>query len=502
MYLPDIETFKRDSDRGYLVPVFRELYADMETPISVFLKLCSMAPSFLLESVERGEQVGRYSFIGTNPYMVLKTYDTEALLIRSSREEKITLGSYPEGPDPLHLVQRLLPPRQVAKTQGLPRFLGGAVGYLAYDVARFFEKLDDYPQDELQLPGSAFMFVDTLVVFDHLQHKMSIVSNVAESGTGTATYQEAVDKIDAVTLALSRPLSQELPYPVTTLKQDSQLTSNFTSQEFCDIVNSAKEYILAGDAFQIVLSQRLCRQTSAKPFDIYRALRVLNPSPYMFYLDWGDFQLVGSSPEMLVKLEGEQVEYRPIAGTRPRGKTADEDEDISHDLLSDPKELAEHMMLVDLGRNDVGRVCRYGSVKVTQLKAVERYSHVMHLVSSIKGRLREDYDAFSLLRSCFPAGTVTGAPKIRAMDIITELEKTRRGPYAGSVGYFDFSGNMDTCITIRTIVMKDGIAYLQGGAGIVADSVPENEYQETLNKLAALDGALQMAESRQRGLLG
>lgn len=471
----------------------RELPADLETPVSVFLKLSKKAPSFLLESVERGEQLGRYSFIGTNPYLEVQTRGNEGVVHNSQGTKKVALGGPGKGPDPLHLVQSLLSRYGVAQAPGLPHFCGGAVGYLGYDVVRFFENLPDFPDDELRLPDSAFLFSDTQVVFDHVQHKMKVVSNVPADGA--AAKKKAGEKIDVIAAAMGNGL---VPEPRTSFPAAGEvgppLASNFSADGFCDAVRAAKEYILSGDAFQVVLSQRLRRKTAAEPFSIYRALRMLNPSPYMFYLDFGHFQLIGSSPEMLVKLEGGLAETRPIAGTKPRADNDEGDEATISKLLADPKERAEHNMLVDLGRNDIGRVARYGSVNVPLYMGIEKYSHVIHIVSSVKGELNQGRTAFDLLRACFPAGTVSGAPKVRAMEIIAELEGTRRGPYAGAVGYFGFGGNMDTCITIRTIVMVEDTVYLQGGAGIVADSDPMREYQETLSKIQVLDDAVCLAE--------
>lgn len=488
-----LETLHNDSRQGNLIPVVRELPADLETPVSVFLKLGKRAPSFLLESVERGEQLGRYSFIGTNPYLQVQTSGDEGLVRNSQGTKRVALGRTGKGPDPLHLVQSLLSRYGVAQAPGLPHFCGGAVGYLGYDVVGFFEDLPRSSNDELGLPDSAFLFSDTQVVFDHVQHKMKVVSNVPADGA--AAEKEAADKIGTIADAMGSDL---IPEPRTSFPVGAQanlpLESNFSAPRFCDAVRAAKEYILSGDAFQIVLSQRLRRRTLAEPFSIYRALRMLNPSPYMFYLDFGHFQLIGSSPEMLVKLEGGLAETRPIAGTRPRGSSHEEDEATITRLLADPKERAEHNMLVDLGRNDIGRVARHGSVKVPLYMGIEKYSHVIHIVSSVKGEVSQGHSAFDLMRACFPAGTVSGAPKVRAMEIIAELEGTKRGPYAGAVGYFGFGGNMDTCITIRTIVMVGDTVYLQGGAGIVADSDPMREYQETLSKIQVLDDAVCLAE--------
>ena len=494
-YMPDKGTFQQNMKQGYLVPVFRELPADLETPISVFLKLRQNLPCFLLESVERGEHIGRYSFIGVDPYLIMKTFPAEGFISCDGRVDRVPLGAAGGGRDPLHLVQQQLAQYQVAKTPGLPRFFGGAVGYIAYDTAHFFEKLQECHEDRLKLPDCVFMFTDALIIFDHLQHRMKVVCNIRPR---TMTYSQATDKIDALVASIASPLPYGLkPQAPRAEREPPQLVSNCTPEQYASRVERAKEYIFAGDAFQVVPSQRLHRQTWADPFTIYRALRMVNPSPYMFYLDFGDFQLIGSSPEMLVKLEEGRAEVRPIAGTRRRGKDEEEDKALEADLLADPKERAEHVMLVDLGRNDLGRVCRHGSVHVPVFMSIERYSHVMHIVSSVLGELKEEHDAFSLFRACFPAGTVTGAPKIRAMDIITELEGIRRGPYAGAVGYFGFSGNMDTCIAIRTMVMIGDTVYLQAGGGVVADSEPYLEYQESLNKIKALETAIHLAENWQ-----
>ncbi len=491
-YFPSLEEFRGLAKEGNLVPVFRELSADLDTPVSVFLKLRQEAPTFLLESVEGGEKLGRYSFLGIGHNVVLKSSGNKAIIHRNGERQKLDL----EGRDCLHVVQELLAQRQVVTVPRLPRFFGGAVGYLSYDTARSFEKLPECSRDELGLPESVFVFTDTMIIFDHVQHKMKIVANTFVDGPADIAYEQAISKIESIVARLARPLQTESAATSRTvnLPQDRENRSNFTQAEFEAGVRACKEYIAAGDAFQIVLSQRLQRETSAQPFAIYRALRMLNPSPYLFYLDMGDFQLIGSSPEMLVKVEDGLAETCPIAGTRPRGANEEEDEALTAELLSDPKELAEHAMLVDLARNDLGKVCQHGTVRVPVSMSVEKYSHVMHIVSTVEGKLRDGENAFSLLRSAFPAGTLTGAPKIRAMEIITELEDLKRGPYGGAVGYFSFCGNMDTCITIRTIVMIGNTVYLQAGAGIVYDSDPTREYQETLNKLKALDRAVEIAE--------
>ena len=495
-YFPDLETFRGLAKEGNLVPVYRELSADMDTPVSVFLKLKQEPPTFLLESVEGGEKLGRYSFIGVGHNLILKASGNRAIIHRNGDRQKVHLE---EGRDCLNLVQELLAQRQVVKVPSLPRFFGGAVGYMSYDMVRHFEKLPECPHDELGLPECVFVFTDTMIIFDHVQHKMKIVSNTYVDGPIEGVYKQATTKIDSIVARLSKPAPPELGGATKKINpQDKEIESNFTQEEYEAAVRACKEYISAGDAFQIVLSQRLRRKTSARPFDIYRALRMLNPSPYLFYLDLGGFQLIGSSPEMLVKVEDGIADSCPLAGTRPRGTTIKEDESLSSELLKDPKEKAEHAMLVDLARNDLGRVCEHGSVKVTELMSVEKYSHVMHIVSTVQGKLRAGENAFSLLRAAFPAGTLSGAPKIRAMEIIAELEGTKRGPYGGAVGYFSYTENMDTCITIRTIVMMRDTVYLQAGAGIVYDSDPTREYQETLNKLKALGSAVAKAEEESR----
>jgi len=473
---------------GNLMPVWKELAADVETPVSVYLKLAGEGPSFLLESVEGGEHIGRYSFLGFQPSTLVSSRGRQVQIKSGDQREELELR---DG-DPLHILRAFLKRQRVVGDEALPRFWGGAVGYLAYDMVRFFERLPDTSTDELGLPDCAFLFPELVVIFDHLTRRMKVVA-LAHLDEGVAAgYGQAVQRIEEGIERLRSPLPPAKARPGH--EQGAAPRSNFTAQEFGEIVRRAKEYIAAGDIFQVVLSQRVYRPTSADPFTIYRALRMLNPSPYMFYLDLEGLKLVGSSPEMLVKLEEDVAETRPIAGTRPRGQTPEEDGALEEELLADPKERAEHVMLVDLGRNDLGRVSRYGTVQLPALMTIERYSHVMHIVSSVKGRLEPGRDAFDLLRASFPAGTVSGAPKIRAMEIIEELEGLRRGPYAGAVGYFSYSGNMDTCITIRTIVIVDGTAYLQAGAGIVADSDPAREHQECLNKLQALAEAINMAE--------
>jgi anthranilate synthase component 1 len=470
------------------VPIYREVPADLETPVSAFLKVARGKHSFLLESVEGGERFGRYSFIGTEPYRVLRNG------ANATKNE--------EPGDPLTLIEQELSRFKLASIPGLPRFHGGAVGYLGYEVVRHFEpRVPEAPNDPLGLPDAVFMFTDTLLVFDHVQHVIKVVSHVRLDGDVEAAYRQAVWKIEELVGRLSQPLAT-LPYrsdAPAALAAKAEACSNMTREEYERSVERIKEYIVAGDCIQTVFSQRFSRATQAHPFDIYRSLRTVNPSPYMFYLELGDFHVVGASPEMLVRVEEGRIDYHPIAGTKPRGRDDAEDAAIEQDLRHDEKERAEHIMLVDLGRNDVGRVSEPGTVQVTELMEVERYSHVMHLVSHVIGRLRSDMTPYDALRACFPAGTVSGAPKIRAMEVIAELERDRRAVYAGAAGYFDLSGNLDTAITLRTMVVKDGVAHVQAGGGIVYDSDPATEYQETVNKAAALMRAIDRAEEQAAG---
>ncbi|MFC2048420.1 anthranilate synthase component I [Chloroflexota bacterium] len=484
MYYPTLEEVKKLSKDGNLVPIYREIIADLETPVSAFLKINRGGYAFLLESVEGGEQLARYSFIGTEPNRVL-----------TIRGEDKT--------DPLPLIAEELNKYKLVPVSGLPKFCGGAVGYLAYETVTRFEDLPSPDRDPLGLPESLFMFVDTVLIFDHVMHKIKVLSHVHLDGDIEEAYQKAVDKIDNLVDRLNQPLkiSQQMN-AVARSASESKLSSNFSREEFEASVLKIKEYITAGEAIQVVLSQRLAQPTHAGPFEIYRALRTINPSPYMFFLDFNDFYLIGASPEILVRVEDGVVTSRPLAGTRRRGKTPAEDLALEQELRSDEKERAEHIMLVDLGRNDVGRVSEPGTVEVSQLMGVERYSHVMHLFTHVEGKLRCDLTAFDALRACFPAGTVSGAPKIRAMEIIAELEPEKRGPYAGAAGYFSFSGNMDMAISIRTMVMTKGIAYTQAGGGIVYDSVPEREFEETMNKARALLKAISQAESSDSFTLG
>lgn len=474
MYYPTLEEVKELEKKGNLVPIYREIKADLDTPVSAYLKIARGDYSFLLESVEGGERLARYSFIGTQPSMVIKTGGENAV-------------------DPLSLIENEFRRFRPVQIEGLPRFHGGMVGYLSYEVARYFEELPSPKKDTLGLPESVMMLADTLLVFDHLTHRIKVVSHAHLDGDVETAYKAAVGRIDDLADRLNQPVPvTNSPSPITV---NSKVDSNLSKPRYMENVERAKKYIYDGDIIQVVPSQRLSRRTDASPFAIYRALRSINPSPYMYHLHLGDFYIVGTSPELLVRVEDGVVSNHPIAGTRPRSSDNGRDRELEADLKADEKERAEHLMLVDLARNDVGRISEPGTVEVTQFMDIERYSHVMHLVSHVQGKLRGEYTQFDAMRACFPAGTVSGAPKIRAMEIIAELEPEKRGPYAGAVGYFDFSGNMDTAIAIRTIVIKDGTAHVQAGGGIVADSVPETEYQESLNKSAALLTAIDQAES-------
>ncbi len=491
MFQPSLEEFKKKAKKGNLIPVFREILADRETPVSAFQKIDDGKYSFLLESMEGGEKWARYSFLGSRPSVIVRTFGQKAEIVRSGKTAKLIFAQ-----DPLEVVQKVLSEYRPVPDPSLPRFFGGAVGFIGYDVVRFFEELPRSEKAGLDTPDIFFMITDTLVIFDNVTHMIKVVSNAHVKGKPIETaYGEAVKKINS----LVRKLKAGIKIPRARGKgkskaQNHTLTSNFTQPEYEQAVLRAKEYIKAGDIFQVVPSQRFQTKISVEPYEIYRALRLINPSPYMYFLRCDDTAVVGASPEVMVRLEGNRIELRPIAGTRRRGGDEEEDKALAEELLADPKERAEHIMLVDLGRNDVGRVSEPGSVNVSELMVIERYSHVMHIVSNVRGRLSAGNDAYDVIRACFPAGTVSGAPKIRAMQIIDELEPTKRGPYAGAVGYFGFSGNMDTCITIRTLVIKNSIAYIQAGGGVVADSDPATEYQETVNKAKAMMRAVEMAE--------
>lgn len=488
---PSRDEVRNYFEQGDLVPVYRTLLADLETPVSVYLKLTQGGQSaFLLESVEGGEQVGRYSFIGVNPRGLITVKN--ALLTRTVDGET-TSRVLDDNEDPLHVIKAEFDRYTPVQLPGLPRFVGGAVGYLSYDVVRYFERIPETAGDELDVPEATFMLPDTLIIFDHVKHQLIVLADAHNTGDPDAAYNDAIRRIDKIVVSLGNPLPN-IPFSAQT--SDIPLKSNVEQSVYEDNVRKAKEYIKDGDAFQIVLSQRFSRETTASPLMIYRALRALNPSPYMFLLQFSeDFTLLGASPEMMVRFEDGIASNRPIAGTRPRGKDEAEDNALAEELLADPKERAEHVMLVDLGRNDLGRVCDYGTVKVPEMMTVERYSHVMHIVSHVEGNLREGLDAFDLIRATFPAGTLSGAPKVRAMEIIEELEGVRRGPYGGAVGYFSSDGSMDTCITIRAMLMKGKTVHIQAGAGIVADSDPTKEHIECQNKARAVVEAIRYAEN-------
>ncbi len=488
MYTPTLEEFKRKAGEGNLIPVYRKVLADLETPVSAFLKIDKGSYSFLLESVEGGDRIAQYSFLGSNPSVIFQAKGRNITITEDGAVTRL------ESDNPLSCLKELMARFKPVPVEGMPRFFGGAVGYVGYDTVRFFEKLPDDTYDDLDLPDIFFVVTDKILIFDHVNHKIMVVCNAKVEGDPETAYRAATREIDAMVEALQSPLTYPKylpPKPPPKL----ELLSNFTEEEFEDIVKASKEYIRAGDIFQVVLSQRFSTKVTAPPFDIYRALRSVNPSPYMFYLNFGSLKIAGASPELLVRVEEDVIDLRPIAGTRPRALKEFDDSELERDLLSDEKERAEHIMLVDLGRNDVGRVADMGSVHVTEFMVVERYSHVMHIVSNVRGTLRDDHDCFDVLRATFPAGTLTGAPKIRAMEIIEELEPLKRGPYGGTMGYLSFSGNLDTCIIIRTLIIKGDMAYVQAGAGIVADSDPTNEYYETLNKALAVVKAIEIAEA-------
>ena len=486
MIQPDFKTVKRLARGCGLVPISKELLADTETPVSAYLKIRAQSSyAFLFESVVGGEQIGRYSFLGVDPFLIFR-----------SRGAKIAIEDAGTGQvrefegDPIAELRGLLASYRSQRVEGFPRFTGGAVGYVSYDAVRLIERIPNTVEDDLHMDDVLLMFFDSVLAFDNVTHKVHVMVNVHTAGDLAANYAEAVERIDALIETLARPVDAAMK-PGTS---SCAVTSNTSKEAYMDIVARCREYIVAGDIFQVVPSQRFAMDVSVDALAIYRALRTVNPSPYMFHVDLKDHQLVGASPELLVRVEDGVVQVRPIAGTRWRGKTAAEDRALARELLTDEKERAEHIMLLDLGRNDIGRVSRFNSVRVTEQMAIERYSHVMHIVSNVRGELLDEVDALDALFACYPAGTVSGAPKIRAMEIIDEMETTRRGPYAGAVGYIDFAGNLDTCIAIRTMLIKDGKAYVQAGGGVVFDSDPEYEYHETVNKARALFRAVEMAE--------
>ncbi|HVP38965.1 MAG TPA: anthranilate synthase component I [Candidatus Saccharimonadales bacterium] len=485
-YQPDFKQFAALHGRGERVPVQRELLMDQDTPVSAFLKVADGPCAFLLESMEGGEKWGRYSILSGEAPLVFESRGGAARLIRNGVVEERPAA------EPLQLLAELLRERRVAEVPGHTRFDAGAVGYLAYDQVRRFEHLPAGGPDDLGLPDAHFLFSDCVTIFDNLTHTVKVVAVAPGDGPAAAAYRSARDRIEREVARLRGPAPAE-----TAHARGGRVAfeSNVGRERYLKAVERAREYIRAGDVIQVVLSHRLSAAVKARPFDVYRALRVLNPSPYMYYLRLPGLELVGSSPEVLVRVEGREVEVRPIAGTRPRGRTPAEDAALEAELVHDEKERAEHVMLVDLGRNDVGRVSEYGSVTTPEFMVVERYSQVMHLVSGVRGRLRADIPTMDVVRACFPAGTVSGAPKIRAMEIIDELEPVRRGVYGGAVGYFGFRGNFDLCIAIRTALFAKGRAHVGVGAGIVADSVPASEWQETLHKARALVRAVEWAEA-------
>lgn len=486
MIRPGPEEAAQLAQGGKRIAVCAEILADLETPTSAYWKLAhDRRHSFLLESVTGGERLGRYSFIGFEPYAVIRTKGGEGEIVRHGKSEKIECSkSY----NPLQHLRDLLCNREYASIEGLPPFTGGAVGIVAYDCVRFFERVPDDTLDDLECDDMKMLLCDTLVAFDHAKNRILVIAH-ADDDPGS--YLQAAHKINEIIARLREPM----PALPVSQNQKPRFAANMSREAYEEAVRKIIEYIKAGDGVQMVMSQRFSASVTAHPISMYRALRYVNPSPYMYLMRLGEYDVIGASPEILVTVVGESARVRPIAGTRKRGETEKEDACLERELLADEKERAEHIMLVDLGRNDIGRIAQPGSVEVNELMAVERYSHVMHIVSDVTGKLKPGLDSFDVLQACFPAGTVSGAPKVRAMEIIEELEPTRRGPYAGAAGYFAFNGDMDMAISIRTIFLKDGNAHVQAGAGIVFDSVPENEWQECANKAAAVLRAIEMAET-------
>ncbi len=502
MYKPTLDEVEDLASQGNIIPVYRELPADLDTPVSIYLKLQDEGPGFLLESITGGEHVSRYSFIGVRLRALVTALGDEVYVGSHGYGKTVPLTN---GLDPLGVLKNEMKSLKPVEIPGLPRFTGGAVGFLGYDAVRRFERLPDETANDLKLPEAAFMLADTLVVYDHPWQRILVIANAKlDNGDVRTAYRRATARIDVVVARLKEPLA-DLPLSLNGSDYPTEFTSNVSQAEYENRVRRAKEYIAAGDIFQVVPSQRLSKRTPAHPFAIYRHLRRVNPSPYMVFLRFpggvGSLPLhvIAGSPEMHVRLENGIAELRPIAGTRWRGKTVEEDDALAEDLLADEKERAEHVMLVDLGRNDLGRVCEYGSVYVEEMMVIERYSHVMHIVSDVRGKLQKGYDAFDLIRATFPAGTVSGAPKVRAMEIIEELESSKRGLYAGILGYVGYDGTMDTCIALRTIVMQGDTVHLQAGGGVVADSNPTYEYNESLNKARALSVAVKLAEKDLEG---
>ncbi|HEY6183088.1 MAG TPA: anthranilate synthase component I [Terriglobales bacterium] len=491
MIVPDYNEFSRLAGEATLVPVVKSVTADLLTPVSAFLAIAAKEPdAFLLESIERGEQIGRYTFLGAKPYMQVRAKGKEVVVF-NGKKRRVIKGNV------FDVVKEQFRKHRPAVVPGIPPFTAGAVGYFAYDAVRRLENIGEHAKEDVSVPDCVLMFFDRLLAFDHLRHQIHIIANadVARESPRKA-YDRAVKDIAALEKKLARGLSPAVwRKPKSRAKGKLKVNAGSSRERYMKSVEQAKEYIAAGDIFQVVLSQRLDFTPEVAPFDIYRALRTVNPSPYLYFLRMGDMHVLGSSPEMLVRATARKLEYRPIAGTHPRGRDEAEDQALEQKMLSDEKERAEHVMLVDLGRNDLGRVSEYGTVKVRDLMYVERYSHVMHIVSALEGRLRQDMDAIDAFAACFPAGTLSGAPKVRAMQIIEELEPTRRGVYGGSVLYADFAGNLDSCIAIRTMMMKGKKAYLQVGAGIVADSDPTKEFDECMNKAGAVLRAVEKARN-------
>ncbi|MFM2032719.1 MAG: hypothetical protein RLZZ297_1484 [Chloroflexota bacterium] len=488
-FIPSLSDMQALTSQGNLCPLYTEIAADLETPVSAYLKTANGPWSFLLESVEGGQHLARYSFIGTEPYLTLRMSEGKAHAVQAGYKQTISYD------DPLELLQSYLSEYRPVRLPDLPRFVGGAVGYMAYETVCNFERIPRPAHCDYEMPDAMWQFVDTLLVFDHVRHRIKVVSHVhLDAADLVAEYERVAAKIRTIVGRLRQPLPAGMALQEGEAGTPVVPTSNVSLGEYVERVLHAKEYIAAGDIFQVVPSQRFSRPITTDPFTIYRALRTVNPSPYMFYVTGPDGILVGASPELLVRVEEGIVTTHPIAGTVPRGKTPEEDEALSQQLLNDEKEKAEHLMLVDLGRNDIGRVSKPGTVKVPRFMQIEKFSHVQHLVSHVTGELRDDMRGIDALRACFPAGTVSGAPKIRAMQIIAELEQSRRGVYAGAVGHLGFNGDLDTCIALRTIVIVNGVAYVQAGGGVVADSDPEMENRESCNKAAAPLRALELAD--------
>ena len=492
---PDLNTFRRLAEQYDLVPVYRRMVSDALTPVTAFHKIDDGGSACLFESVIGGEKVGRYSFLAAEPFLELSARGTTVTVVDGAKRKQF------ESVNPIRELRRELDRVSVARLPELPPFSCGAVGYAGYDVIRYSEYLPNAPEDDRKLPDLAFAFYDRMIIFDNIDKTMFVVVTARVDGSSDAerAYADAQRRLDETVEQLSSGSTGKLLADIDTTGSVSiPYRSNFRQEDFEDAVRKCVQYIEAGDIFQVVISQRLALELQADPFEVYRTLRVVNPSPFMFFLRSPDVTLVGSSPEIMCRVVGGRVTVRPLAGTRPRGETDEEDRRLAEELLADPKERAEHVMLVDLGRNDVGRVAQYGTVDLSDVMVIERYSHVMHITSNVTGQLVEGKDAFDALEACLPAGTVSGAPKVRAMEVIDELEPHRRGPYAGAVGHLDYHGNMDTCIALRTIVIQGGVAYVQAGAGIVADSKPEMEYQETLNKARGLLKAIEITEERMK----